>query len=91
MIRLKIRSFDHKTLDAALRKIASVASVISGPVPLPTKTEKFTVNKSTFVHKTAREQYEMRTHTRILDIEDKDLRKLSSLTLPSGIDIEIKT
>ena len=67
--------------------------MIAGPIPLPTKVEKFTVNKSTFVHKTAREQFEMRTHSRLIDITDatpNTIESLSNLSLPAGVEIEIK-
>jgi small subunit ribosomal protein S10 len=67
--------------------------VVHGPIPLPTNIRKFTVNKSTFVHKNARDQYEMRTHRRLIDLTEttfKTVESLQSLSLPSGVDIEIK-
>ena len=96
-IRIKIRAYDHKIADQSLRTIMdtakrSGASVI-GPVPLPTEKKKNTVNKSTFVHKNSRDQYEMRIHKRLLDIIEptaKTVDALTSLNLPAGVDIEIK-
>ncbi len=96
-IRIKIRSFDHKVIDETAKLIIDNAertgAIIAGPIPLPTKIEKFTVNKSTFVHKTSREQFEMRTHTRIIDITEttsSTIESLSNLSLPAGVEIEIK-
>jgi small subunit ribosomal protein S10 len=97
-IRIKIRAYDHKIIDQATQTIIktterSGAKVI-GPVPLPTEKRKYTVNKSTFVHKDAREQYEMRIHKRLIDIfepTDRTIDALMSLNLPAGVDVEIKT
>jgi len=96
-IRIKIKSFDHKVIDETAKLIINTAeqtgAIIAGPIPLPTKIEKFTVNKSTFVHKTSREQFEMRTHSRIIDIREttpKTIDSLSNLNLPAGVEIEIK-
>lgn len=96
-IRIKIKSFDHKVIDETAKLIIDNAertgAIIAGPIPLPTKVEKFTVNKSTFVHKTAREQFEMRTHSRLIDIREttpKTIESLSNLSLPAGVSIEIK-
>jgi small subunit ribosomal protein S10 len=96
-IRIKIRSFDHKVIDETSKLIIDTAertgAIVAGPIPLPTKIEKFTVNKSTFVHKTAREQFEMRTHSRLIDISEttpKTIESLSNLSLPAGVEIEIK-
>lgn len=96
-IRIKIRSFDHKVIDETSKLIIDTAertgAIVSGPIPLPTKIEKFTVNKSTFVHKNAREQFEMRTHQRLIDITEttsKTIESLSNLSLPAGVEIEIK-
>ena len=96
-IRIKIKSFDHKVIDETSKLIIDNAertgAIIAGPIPLPTKVEKFTVNKSTFVHKTSREQFEMRTHTRIIDITEttaSTIESLSNLSLPAGVEIEIK-
>lgn len=96
-IRIKIRSFDHKVIDETSKLIIETAeragAIVAGPIPLPTKIEKFTVNKSTFVHKTSREQFEMRTHARLIDISEttpKTIDSLSNLSLPAGVEIEIK-
>lgn len=96
-IRIKIKAYDSKIIDQSARKIVETAersgSHISGPVPLPTETHKVTVNNSTFVHKDARDQYEMRVHKRIIDILSPNPRTMESLTnidLPAGVDIEIK-
>ena len=96
-IRIKIKAFDHKVIDETAKLIIDTAertgAVIAGPIPLPTKIEKFTVNKSTFVHKTSREQFEMRTHKRLIDISDvapKTIESLQNLSLPAGVEIEIK-
>jgi len=96
-IRIKIKSFDHKVIDESSKLIIDTAertgAIVAGPIPLPTKIEKFTVNKSTFVHKTAREQFEIRTHSRLIDISEttpKTIESLSNLALPAGVEIEIK-
>lgn len=96
-IRIRLSAFDHRVLDEASGKIVETAersgAVIHGPVPLPTHIRKFTVNKSTFVHKNARDQYEMRIHRRLIDLSDttfKTMESLQGLSLPSGVDIEIK-
>ncbi|MBU1151389.1 30S ribosomal protein S10 [Patescibacteria group bacterium] len=96
-IRIKIKSFDHKVIDETTKLIIETAertgAIVAGPIPLPTKTEKFTVNKSTFVHKTSREQFEIRTHSRLIDITEvgpKTIESLSNLGLPAGVEIEIK-
>ncbi|MFC1655573.1 30S ribosomal protein S10 [Patescibacteria group bacterium] len=96
-IRIKLRAYDHKVIDDSAKLIIDTAiktgAIINGPIPLPTKIEKYTVNKSTFVHKTAREQFEIRTHKRLIDITEstpKTIESLSNLPLPAGVDIEIK-
>lgn len=96
-IRIRIRGADHKIIDQSTRTIIqtverSGARVI-GPVPLPTEKRKYTVLRSTFIRKDARDQYEIRVHKRVLDIVDtneKTIDQLMSLTLPAGVDIEIK-
>lgn len=96
-IRIRLSAFDHIVLDEAVNKIIDTAersgAVIHGPIPLPTKIRKFTVNRSTFVHKDARDQFEMRTHRRLIDLKEttfKTIESLQNLSLPSGVDIEIK-
>ncbi len=96
-IRIKIRAYDHRLIDESVRKIVDNSlqqgAKIIGPVPLPTEIKKWTVNRSTFVHKDARDQYEMRIHKRIIDLINpsaKIIDSLSRLNLPAGVDIEIK-
>lgn len=96
-IRIRLRAYDHKVIDSSAKQIIEVASrhgaEVSGPIPLPTEIKKFTVNRSTFIHKDAREQFEMRTHKRIIDILNPNAKVIDSLmniTLPAGVDIEIK-
>jgi small subunit ribosomal protein S10 len=96
-IRIKIKAFDHKIIDQSTRTIVETANrsgaQIFGPIPLPTEKKKYTVNRATFVHKTARDQYEMRTHKRLIDILEpsaKTIEDLTNLNLPAGVDVEIK-
>jgi small subunit ribosomal protein S10 len=96
-VRIKIKAFDHKIIDQSTKTIIEAAertgAVIKGPIPLPVEKKKYTVNRSTFVHKDARDQYEMRTHKRVIDIVNptsKTIDSLMSLNLPAGVDIEIK-
>lgn len=96
-IRIKIRAYDHKIIDQSAKTIIESAertgASVHGPIPLPTEKRKYTVNRSTFVHKDAREQFEMRTHKRLIDIvspTDKTVDALMNLNLPAGVDIEIK-
>ena len=96
-IRVIIRAFDHKIADESAKTILETAertgSLVTGPIPLPTKIDKVTVNRSTFVNKDAREQFEIRTHKRLIDITDHTsttIESLSNLNLPAGVDVEIK-
>jgi small subunit ribosomal protein S10 len=96
-IRIKIKAYDNKVIDQTAKKIVETAersgAKIAGPVPLPTEIHKVTVNKSTFVHKDSRDQYEMRVHKRLVDIWNptpKTIDDLTNLELPAGVDIEIK-
>ena len=96
-IRIIVRAFEHKLVDEAVKKIVTTAkdtgANVVGPVPLPTKIEKVTVNRSTFVNKDAREQFEIRRHKRLIDIVEpthKTLELLQSINLPSGVGVEIK-
>ncbi|KKU27357.1 MAG: 30S ribosomal protein S10 [Candidatus Magasanikbacteria bacterium GW2011_GWA2_46_17] len=96
-IRIKIRAYDNKIIDQASRNIIGTAerngAKVVGPIPLPTEKNRFTVNRSTFVHKDAREQFEMRIHKRLIDILNptpKCVDALMSLQVPAGVDIEIK-
>lgn len=96
-IRIKIKAYDHKIIDQSAKQIVETAqrsgADITGPVPLPTEIRKVTVNRSTFVYKDARDQYEMRIHKRLVDIlnpTSKTIDSLTNLGLPAGVDIEIK-
>ncbi len=97
-LRIKLRAYDHKILDNSARQIIDIALrygvEVMGPIPLPTEISKFTVNRSTFVHKNAREQFEMRVHKRLIDIMTPNadiIEALKGINLPAGVDIEIKT
>lgn len=96
-LRIKIKAFDHKIVDQSARQIIETAerygAEVIGPVPLPTQIQKYTVNRSTFVHKDSREQFETRTHKRLIDIFNptpKIIDALMNLNIPAGVDIEIK-
>lgn len=96
-IRLKIKSYDHKLIDNSVKQIIETSlrngAEVVGPIPLPTQIKRYTVNRSTFVHKNSREQFELRVHNRLIDIlnpNPKIMESLSTLNLPSGVDIEIK-
>mgnify|MGYP002265511596 CR=1 FL=1 len=96
-IRISIKSFDYKLLDESVKKIVTLAqdswATVVWPVPLPTKIDKITVNRSTFVNKDAREQFEIRRHKRLIDIVEptaKTLELLQDINLPSWIGVEIK-
>ncbi len=96
-VRIKVRAYDHKVIDQSVRTIIDnvkkTGVEVKGPVPLPTEIKRYTVNRSTFVHKDSREQFEIRVHKRLIDIYNptsKTIDQLSSLSLPSGVDIEIK-
>ena len=96
-IRIRLKAFDHRVLDASTREIVSTAkrtgAQVRGPIPLPTRIERFTVNRSPHVDKKSREQFEMRTHKRLIDVLDPTPRtvdQLMRLNVPAGVDIEIK-
>ncbi|MFH0770164.1 MAG: 30S ribosomal protein S10 [Candidatus Peregrinibacteria bacterium] len=96
-MRIRLSAFDHRVLDEAAQKILETAersgAVVHGPIPLPTQIRKFTVNRATFKFKDARDQFEMRTHRRLIDLTEttfKTIESLQNLSLPSGVDIEIK-
>lgn len=96
-IRIKIRAYDHKIIDQSTKTIIDTVErsggEVIGPIPLPTDKKKYTVLKSTFVHKNSRDQYEMRVHKRLLDIVSpgpKTIDQLMSLNLPAGVDVEMK-
>lgn len=96
-LRIRVRAYDHKILDASVKQIVDTAlrygAEVVGPVPLPTEIKKYTVNRSSFVYKNAREQFEMRVHKRLIDILNptpKIIDSLTNLNLPAGVDIEVK-
>ena len=96
-IRIRLKAFDHRVLDDSVRKIVDAAertgAAVIGPVPLPTRIEKFTVNRASFIDKDSREQFEIRTHKRLIDVLEpgsKTIENLTKLDLPAGVDIEIK-
>ena len=96
-IRIRLRAFDHRLLDQSTREIVNTAkrtgAEVVGPIPLPTRIEKFTVNRSVHVDKKSREQFEIRTHKRVLDIigpTPQTVDALMKLDLAAGVDVEIK-
>ena len=97
VLRIRVRAYESKILDASVKKIIETASSfeaeIRGPIPLPTEIKKYTVNRSTFVYKDAREQFETRVHKRLIDIlnpSQKMIEALTNLNLPSGVGIDVK-
>jgi len=96
-IRIRLKAYDHRVLDQSVRQIVDTAertgAIVVGPVPLPTKIEKFTVIRSPFIDKDSREQFEIRTHKRLIDVVEpssKTIDALVRLNLPAGVDVEIK-
>jgi len=96
-LRIRVRAYDSKILDASVKQIEETAqrhdAVIIGPVPLPVEIKKYTVNRATFVYKDSREQFEIRTHKRLIDImnpNQKTIEALTNLSLPSGVEIDVK-
>ena len=96
-LRIRVRAYEHKILDTSTKQIMDTAqrfdATVVGPIPLPTEIKKYTVNRSTFVHKDAREQFEMRMHKRVIDIMNpsgKVIEALTNLSLPSGVNIDVK-
>ena len=97
-LRLRVQAYEYKLLDVSVKQIMDTALrydvEVQGPIPLPTEIKKYTVNRSTFIFKNAREQFEMRIHKRIIDIINptaKVVEALSSLSLPSGVSIDVKS
>ncbi len=95
--RIKLRAYDSKIIDNSARQITETAlrygAKVAGPVPLPTEIKKYTVNRSSFVHKKSREQFEIRVHKRLIDVLDPTqevIDALMNLNLPAGVDIEVK-
>ncbi len=96
-LRIRVRAYESKILDASVKQIIDTAlrfdAKISGPIPLPTEIKKYTVNRAAFVYKNAREQFEMRVHKRLIDILNPDakvIEALTNLSLPSGVNIDVK-
>lgn len=96
-LRIRVRAYESKILDASVKQIMDTAlrfdATILGPIPLPTEIKKYTVNRSAFVYKNAREQFEMRVHKRLIDIlnpSGKIIEALTNLSLPSGVNIDVK-
>lgn len=97
VLRIRVRAYESKIIDASVKQIIDTATrydaVIVGPVPLPTEIKKYTVNRSAFIYKNAREQFEIRVHKRLIDIinpSPKTIEALTNLSLPSGVDIDVK-
>lgn len=96
-LRIRVRAYEYKILDISVRQIIDTAlrydAKIEGPIPLPTEIKKYTVNRSSFIYKNAREQFEMRTHKRLIDILNptpKIMEALTNMNLPSGVNIDVK-
>ncbi len=96
-LRIRVRAYEYKILDASVKQIMDTAlrydANVLGPIPLPTEIKKYTVNRSAFVYKNAREQFEMRVHKRLIDIVNpnaKVIEALTNLSLPSGVNIDVK-
>jgi small subunit ribosomal protein S10 len=96
-LRIKIKAYDTKLIDNSVKQIIEAikrqGGDVVGPVPLPTEFKRYTVNRSTFVHKKSREQFELRVHKRVVDImnpQQKIIESLTDLNLPSGVDVEIR-
>src|SRR4051794_39196380 len=96
-IRIRLKAFDHKILDQSAQQIVETAertgALVAGPVPLPTKIEKYSVIRSPFIDKDSQEQFEIRTHKRLIDVLEPSgstIRPLMRLNLPAGVDIEVK-
>ncbi len=96
-IRIKLKAYDHKVIDASARQIIEIieryGGQVKGPIPLPTEIHRYTVNRDAFVHKDSREQFEIRIHKRLIEVEGLTQRMidaLQNLALPAGVDIEIK-
>lgn len=97
ILRIRVRAYESKILDSSVKQIMDTAvrydAVIVGPVPLPTEIKKYTVNRSPFIYKNTREQFEIRVHKRLIDIINpnaKTVEALTNLSLPSGVDIDVK-
>lgn len=96
-LRIRIRAYENKILDASVKQIMDTAArydaVVQGPIPMPTEIKKYTVNRSSFIYKNTREQFEIRIHKRVIDILNpnaKTIEALTNLSLPSGVDVDVK-
>jgi small subunit ribosomal protein S10 len=96
-IRIRLKAYDHRVLDSSVQRIVETAertgARVVGPVPLPTKIERWTVRRSPFIDKDSQEHFEMRTHKRLIDVLEPDAKTIDTLmrlNLPAGVDIEIK-
>jgi small subunit ribosomal protein S10 len=96
-LRIRVRAYEHKILDASVKQIMDTAlrydATVLGPIPIPSEIKKYTVNRASFVYKDAREQFEMRVHKRLIDIINpsaKIIEALTNLSLPSGVNIDVK-
>lgn len=97
VLRIRVRAYESKILDASIKQIMDTAlrhdATVVGPVPLPTEIKKYTVNRASFIYKNTREQFEIRVHKRLIDIinpNQKTIESLTNLSLPSGVDIDVK-
>ncbi|PIR44554.1 MAG: 30S ribosomal protein S10 [Candidatus Vogelbacteria bacterium CG10_big_fil_rev_8_21_14_0_10_51_16] len=96
-LRIRVSAYEHKVLDQSIRQILDTAvrndATVQGPIPLPTEIKKYTVNRSSFIDKNSREQFEMRVHKRLIDIispNPKLIESLTNLSLPSGVNVDVK-
>ena len=93
-IRIKLQAYEHRILDQSVAEILNTArrtgSVVAGPIPLPMRVERYTVNRSPHVDKKSMDQFEIRTHKRLIDIYSPNIKLLDSIHLPAGVDIKIK-
>jgi small subunit ribosomal protein S10 len=96
-LRIRVRAYENKILDASVKQIMDTAArydaVVLGPIPMPTEIKKYTVNRSSFIYKNTREQFEVRVHKRVIDIlnpNQKTIEALTNLSLPSGVDVDVK-
>jgi small subunit ribosomal protein S10 len=96
-LRIRIRAYENKILDASVKQIMDTAArydaQVLGPIPMPTEIKKYTVNRSSFIYKNSREQFEIRIHKRVIDIlnpNQKTIEALTNLSLPSGVDVDVK-
>ncbi len=96
-LRIRVRAYENKILDASVKQIMETAlrydATVQGPIPMPTEIKKYTVNRSSFIYKNSREQFEIRIHKRVIDIinpSQKVVEALTNLSLPSGVDVDVK-